>query len=388
MVKIFDDIARFGDEGAGYTEPHFPYLNRTGRVDLARVRALIEDWFGRYPRAHQAELRARLRSSNNETFDGAFFELYLHELLRRLSYELDVHPALGPDGRARPDFLARRGGEDRFYLEGRVARDESASKTAAQARVNEAYEALNRIESPDFFLSLEDHGSPATPVPKRFRVEVERFLRAQDYSRCVQLFRDGGFGALPVGRFEHHGWKVTYSPIPRKESARGEPGLRPIAVTGPAEVSRLDNVTALRTAVQRKAGKYGRLDLPLVVAVNVLGKRLSHYWIVEALLGSEYGTVRDGVATTARLPDGVWVGKGGPQHQRVSAVLVASSLGPWSVAQQAVSVYHNPWAYRPCVDDLTQLTHSVPSTDVTRVECQDGIAPHAIFSLPADWPGD
>lgn len=195
-MVIFDDVARSGDEGAGYTEPHFPYLNRTGRVDLARVRALIEDWFGRYPRAHQAELRARLRSSNNETFDGAFFELYLHELLRRLGYELDVHPALGPDRGARPDFLARRGGEDRFYLEGRVARDESASKTAAQARVNEAYEALNRMESPDFFLSLEDHGSPATPVPKRFRVEVERFLRAQDYSRCVHLFRDGGFGAL------------------------------------------------------------------------------------------------------------------------------------------------------------------------------------------------
>ena len=387
-MRIFDDVERVVDDGAAYAERHFPYLNRTGRDDLARVRALIEDWFERYPKAHQAELRARLRSSDNETFDGAFFELYLHELLVPLGYDLEIHPAIGSDGSARPDFLARRGRAGRFYLEARVAREESTSGAAAQARINQAYDALNRIESQDFFLHLEDHGSPATPVPKRFRVEVERFLKEQDYDRCVELFHEGGFAALPAERFEHEGWRVSYSPIPKKQSARGEPGVRPIAMTGPAEVYRLDNVSGLRAAVQRKAGRYGLPNRPLVIAVNALGKRLTHYWIVEALFGGEYGMMRDGMTTTARLPDGVWIGKGGPQHQRVSAVLVVSSLGPWSVAKQPVSVYHNPWAYRPCVSDLTELPRSIPTTDVTQIELRDGIEPHTMFGLPEDWPGD
>ena len=58
-----DDAIDRSDVGlAAYSEPHFAYLNRSGRQDVATIRKLLETWFARYPTVHQAELRARFRS--------------------------------------------------------------------------------------------------------------------------------------------------------------------------------------------------------------------------------------------------------------------------------------------------------------------------------------
>lgn len=387
-MNVFDDIARFGDEGAGYSEPHFPYLNRTGRTAGARVRELIEDWFTRYPQQHQAELRARLRSSDDETFDGAFFELYLYKLLRRLDYAVEVHPTAPAGASGRPDFLARRGGGAGFYLEARVARDESAAEAASKARINQAYDALDRLDSPDFFLDLEVDGTPSTPVPtRRLRAEVAAFLRGRDHDECIRVLQARGLDALPSATFAHEGWAITYTALP-KEHTRGEPGLRPIGIKRPRRWARVDHVSALRTAVRRKAGKYGDLGLPYVIAVNAVSQRLEDRHVAEALFGTESIVVDGGVARPDRVADGAWRGPQGPQHRSNSAMLVVSWLSPWTVAKQGVGLYHHPWAHRPCLEELSELPRAVPSKDGTQMQLFNGTAPHAIFGLPVDWPGD
>lgn len=387
-MNIFDDIPRSGDDGAGYSEPHFPYLNRTGRPAGARIREVIEDWFTRYPHEHQAELRARLRSSDDEAFDGALFELYVHELLRRLGYCVEVHPAAPTGASGRPDFLARRGGNAGFYLEARVARDESAADAASKARINQAYDALDRFESPDFFLDLEVDGAPSTPVPaRRLRAEVAAFVGGLNHEECVRALQAHGLEALPSATFSHEGWEITYTALP-KEHTRGEPGPRPIGIKRPRRWERVDHVSALRTAVRRKAGKYGDLGLPYVIAVNAVGQRLEDRHIAEALFGTESIVVDGGVARPDRVADGAWNGPQGPQHRSNSAVLVVSWLSPWTVAEQMVRVYHHPWAHRPCLEELSELPRAVPSKDGTMIQLVDGITPHSIFGLPEDWPGD
>lgn len=84
----------------------------------------------------------------------AFFELYVHELLLRLEYAVEVHP-LSPAGEAtHPDFLGFRRTEGGLFVEARVTMDQSEADAAAQARINQAYDALNRLDSPDFFLNI------------------------------------------------------------------------------------------------------------------------------------------------------------------------------------------------------------------------------------------
>jgi hypothetical protein len=225
-----------------------------------------------YPRQHRSELRARLRSSNDQTFDGAFFELYLHELLLLLGYALDVHAAVRSGDPGRPDFLAHRVDTEAFYLEARVAHDDSAAEAASKARVNQEYDTLDRPDSGDFYLDLEVDGAPSTPVPaRRLRAAVAAFLQSLDYDACVRVFKGRGVVALPSETFTHEGWAVTYTALP-KEHTRGE-AHRDQATAQVESSTSVDDVRTLRSAVQRHAAKYGDLGLPYVIAVHAIGQR-------------------------------------------------------------------------------------------------------------------
>jgi len=77
-MKLFDEIQRNSYESAMYAEPDFIYLNRSARDEFARIRDLLEDWFGHYPIPNQQELRSNFRSDIDHQHQGAFFELFLH----------------------------------------------------------------------------------------------------------------------------------------------------------------------------------------------------------------------------------------------------------------------------------------------------------------------
>src|SRR5271156_5201783 len=56
---------------------------------------------------------------------------------------------------------------------------------------------------------------------------------------------------------------------------------------------------------------------------------------------------RPSTRSPTRVPDGVWNGPNGPQCTRLSAVLAAERLTPWSRGQRGARFIENPWATRP-----------------------------------------
>lgn len=109
---------RIGNRAKAYGEPVFDYYNRSARRDVAVIREILEGWFTRFPGSAQADVRQRFRPQIERQHQGAFFELYLHELLTRLEYRIEAHPEV--DEPTHPDFLLRK--EDRrFYLEATIA---------------------------------------------------------------------------------------------------------------------------------------------------------------------------------------------------------------------------------------------------------------------------
>ena len=96
-ISVFDHGPRELPGGADYVVSHFDYLNSSARAEAAKVRAVVERMFDRYPAQMQEGLRRRLRSVDNNTHLGAFFELTLHDLLLRSgSRVLAVEPDLDP----------------------------------------------------------------------------------------------------------------------------------------------------------------------------------------------------------------------------------------------------------------------------------------------------
>jgi hypothetical protein len=77
---------------ASQTEPSFKYLNRCGRKWSVKVREVLEKWFKNYPDQHKTDLCRRFQSNNNSDFISSFFELYMHELLIKMHYAVEIHP--------------------------------------------------------------------------------------------------------------------------------------------------------------------------------------------------------------------------------------------------------------------------------------------------------
>jgi hypothetical protein len=373
-MSLFDDVERTDMNDALWGEPHFSYLNRSARPTFATIRATLDEWFRRVrvPLARQNALRQRFRSLNNNQHDSAFFELVLHEMLLRLGCTVVWEPAIG-DRSTRPDFLVQTPDGQHFYLEATVVTGKSAEEAAAEARMDEVYNA-NRLDSPNFFIGVRISGAPRSPVPAK---RIRGFLA----HRLAELDPDKANG-WPQWRFKHDGWIVDFFPIPKRAEARGRPGIRPLAMFYQTDV-KFDIVKHVRKAIRTKSSRYGQLDLPYLIAVNVL-EAFREKDVCNALFGEltyQFDTA-SGAISGRRLPNGVWSGQ---KHTRVSAVLIADDVHPYRAAQASVAIWHNPWAARPATGLLPLLTHYLPVND--QIQRQDGRTLGDLLNLPAGWPG-
>lgn len=391
-MRLFDNITRHYEGPALYAEPSFSYLNRSARPAATRIRQALDAWFARYPQSGQADLRGRFRSKDDRHHNSAFFELLLHELLTRMGCSVEIHPS-PPDSQItrHPEFLVQPSQGSCFYMEAILATAESEEESAARARMNEVYDALNRLDSPNFFIGLEIAGLPQSPPrAKRIRAFLKAQLNKLDLDEIAERWKSGGIKAVPHWRYEHEGWSITFYPIPKSPKLRGRSGARPIGMLG-HEPKFVDSSTPIRNAILAKAGRYGDLDLPYVIAVNALDEAsVDETDIMDALFGAEQYTVALGPTgvisypEVSRAPNGAWTSESGPRYTRVSAVLVAVRLSPWTVGSAAVWLIHNPWAQRPYSSPLTRLPQGTP--EAGRMNWHDGDSLHDVLGLPSGWP--
>jgi hypothetical protein len=322
-------------------------------------------------------------------FRSSVFELYLHELLMRLGYSIEVHRDSGSGKTGRPDFYAEAGRKYGTYLEAVLSTGMSDSERGAMMRENTVYDAINGIRSPDFSLLLAVRGSPeTTPPQRRLRVFLEEWLGRLDYLRLCEIYKRRGPAGMPRHTFSHQGWHIEFTPIPKAPDKRGRPGVRPIGVT--LTGVQLNNAKeAMHDSVKEKASRYGDLRAPFVVAVNSLVLGVDREDAVDALFGSQQMIVplesgEDPEIEWTRARDGIWVGKDRPQHTSMSAVLFVKGLTAWSLATPTPILYFNPWARYPLSGPIETLSVCRPYQG--KLKFSDGIHPRTLFDLPSNWP--
>jgi hypothetical protein len=319
---------------------------------------------------------------------SAFFELFVHELLLKLGLHPQIHPTLPLITTRHPDFLIGFHNNKSFYMEVVVVANMSEDESATRARMDVVYDAINRLDSPNFFIGMNIEGTPQTPPPTGpIRSFLSKNLDGLDPDKMMILL-ESGLDALPHWHYEYGDWKLDFYPIPKSPEARGKPGTRPIGLQF-YSLQFVDSRTAIRDALCTKAGRYGDLALPYVVAVNALDKSTDFTDIMEALFGKEKFLInlsrsKSSEPKMTRELDGVWTSKSGPRYTRLSAALVAIGLSPWNLPRANIRLYHNPWANLPYTSELTLLSQAIPVTG--RVEFQNGRSLSDIFDLPKNWP--
>jgi hypothetical protein len=384
-MQLFDEIDRTDAGPATHTEDSYTYYNRSARLEIVRIRALLQSWFDRYPVTEQEELAARFRSD----FDSAFFELFLHELLVRLGNEVIPHPTLDSEVATRPDF-GLRGVASAAYLEARVARDVSDEDRKKRKVLGIIYDQINRLPIPDYFLRIVDLEllSGNQPSVRRLGRELLVWINTLDYGALLRQQPDlRSLDELSTWTYADEAVRVEISASPVSESRRGASDHRPIGIY-PFESRWGGSEASLRRALERKGTKFGRLNSPFIIAVNSLSSwgfdRIDH---MQALFGTEQILVERGdpEPQMVRASNGFWYGPNGSQHTRVSGVLFCQ-VGPWNVHSANLCLYHNPWAQFEYEGELTRLPQAVPSNG--QITWSDGIDIGDLFELSPEWLGE
>ena len=388
-VRLFDYAARDFQGPADHAESSFHYLNRSGRTEAQHVRNVLERWFEDFPLSGKAELRSRFRSDDDRGHSGAFFELYCYTLLCHHDFAIEVHPTSDRDKSKKPDFLALLKDKRLFYMESTLAA-KSDIDNAAQARLDQVYDTLDRLDSPNFFVGVEIKNLPPhAPSGSNMRSFLDSQLRHLDPDEVSKVISEQGWDAVPHWTWNDNRWEIIFFPIPKSREGRNKPGVRPIG-SQTYGAAWIDSEKPLLHALKSKASCYGEFDCPYIIAVNVLDVFVSKDDVADVLFGKECFLLnpqtRD--AEAQRAQDGFWIGPEGTRNRRVSGVLVAFNLDAWSIARKTPTLWHNPWASCKIDTDLWKGPQMVPDMQHSWSTLKDGKPSWELLQLNPEWPED
>lgn len=366
--RLFSRRVRSDPAAHRPTETTFHFLDRAAGPVWDNIRALWDGWFGDLPEFARRDVGSRMRSGDDAQFQGAAWELYVHELFRRSGYSVEVHPG-HPGGRTRPDFLIRRD-ESELYVEC-LAITRSRAESIAARRSAHLIEELNAVDGARFWLDVDiDVWGSGTPPARTVRADVERWLTTLDPAAVQELLDSGGFQAVPELTLALDDWRVTIRPIPRPSHADrfGAIGIYPSFQAGSRR-------GALRRRLRAKMTELPA-DRPSIVAVM----------LQEPFVGPD--GLRNQLAS-ALAPRGVATDDDQtPVASRASGILGVADFHPWSVASRIPVL----WQFDDAIATLRLPVASIVRVDdparIERAPIPDApVAPTTFFGLPPDWPG-
>lgn len=383
-MQLFDNIKRSSTEPQRYGESDFSFLDRIGIEYFGAVRALLDAWFGKVPDIAQPNLRGRLKSGDERHFLGAFWELYLHELLDQLRHPVTIHPSLGGSA-SRPDFEVECEGGS-VFVEATVATISDA-EAAAKARLEQVYETINRLETSDFLIGLHAfEGSSSSPSVRTLIPKIEAWLSALNPDRVSAEYKEGR--PLPERRFTDSGWVLYVTAFPKREESRGA-AERPLGLTT-SGLSFVDNYSPMLRKLQKKAKDHRGTTRPFVIAMLCNRIAVGNSDVERALFGVEGANFRNGGSgvelETPVTGQGLWHGSSGPRNRHISAVVTCLKMEPEKVAWVEPVMWLNPWAKSPltCRHPLREVRFE---SSGALVVTEASVRIHDLLGVPVDWPG-
>ena len=389
VAALFDDKARNYAKPSLQAETTYSFYNRSSLEEFARCRLMLQRWVDRLPPAKQKDIVARMRHKGHgspreeQSFNGAFFELFLHEFLNGTGGDTVVEPKIG---HLTPDFGVTEAKLDGTHINYVVeATDINIMRgTDLDSHWNErhALDILDEIISPDFSLSVETAGILAT-TPRRWDLKrpFEELVRTANYDTVWAEAELYGYldHILPEATFQHDGWKVTGQLIPAPPEHRPRRGR--FISSGPAKVGSLDDIGKSKRRLYDKVKQCKGVD-NLIIAIR------SDDWldrIGEALFGRmayEITVSRDPTYAgplppprNVQKPDGFWFNTNGPQNENVIGVVAFYLLHPHCIDRATAVFYGNPYSGKPLPAWAKALTHAEYRDG--QVQIVDGIPPCA-----------
>lgn len=387
LMSLFDDIPRNLEGPSSHDEPQFRYLNQSNRPEASRIRGVLEEWYRHFPIKHKEALRKDFRSYVDKKHLSAIFELYLHELVLRLGCSVEVHPVL-LHTQKKPDFLVTEADQTQFYLEAKLVTGETDKDAGARARIYRVYDGINeRVQSNKYLIMIKVRRH-TVQTPRI--TEIASFIRTKlEHADYKYLLSQSSSARKVMWTWKENGWWIEISPLPNPKEARNQK-TSPIIGISSERATFSKGRESIRSAVVRKAGRYGALDLPYLIAINVCMHAIDIETVENALIGDpkyEVEITPEGLPGQGRWQrefNGAWTKHSGARYTRNSAVLFALRLNAWTAANASLRLFHHPLAKSPYNGVLCQVAQWRVHNN--QRELTEGLVPRKLFGLPMGWP--
>jgi hypothetical protein len=361
IVQLFEEFQRNDMEYRKPNERIYSFLNRSGHSEYEQTRRVLESWFGDIPEAYQKALRTSFCAGDRQHL-GAFFEIYCHALLKKQGFLVDLQQVVDQTYGNPIDFLVRAEDLPLFYLEATVASDSDKSFTSHE-QVNQLWKALNDLKGSSFQIILEIHHEASHLPFRKICNEIHQWLSTLDPNEASRTKDLLGPDSRPRCSWKQDGWHIDFIAIPRPLEERNQED-ETVLYTFSSHGKWSETQNSLSRKLDEKAKKYGTLQLPYIIAVDVLALDSMGRDLNEVFFGQDLMLIDpdSGAMTQTRSTfhpgrpsreNGFWIGQGGRlRNQQVSAVLLVDELMPWSFARKTPLLWHNPWAEKPLNFDI------------------------------------
>lgn len=344
-------------------------------------RELLNSWIDKYPEPDRAELIARFRSDPSQKFYETLPELVVHEAFSRRVHRIEYHPKIEGSG-TRPDFrLVSTDGQTIAFVEVTTigfAKDK-ISKSNQAAKITAAINTIKMPKGCFFSYRLIETGV-LSPGLKGLLSEICAWVHGNSERRSEAEARV----------FKISGWEIELTLHVTDSETAFE---RAIGMYG-TEARWIDPSTDLRRALERKGGRYGRLNAPYLIAVADCKGELawgtrSYDEVVQALFGDvvyqyrlneENGGFRRGRNGFFGYPES-------PKRSHVSSILILPQPDIWGLRNPNHQPFliKNPWAIRPLPPGLLPVP-GVELVQGTEFEPVEGEPFADLIGLPEIWP--
>jgi hypothetical protein len=299
------------------------------------LRQIMNSWFEEYNQEIQDfskvnDLKARFRSKKDPQHLEAFFELYLFILLKRLGFHVITEPII-PGYSTKPDFLAtcHKTGKQ-FYLEATTVTEGNINFKRDKAILLVADKINKNIPCSIYAINLDWYGECFEHnINKEVIKKIENWVRDVNVINPIEFsFKDWFLRLTAI--------KVS-SPIQRIVAKIGNIKVQSLSHKTDINIdafaeNRMDATSRIQNAILGKSKKYGKLDKPYIIAINVHSYFFNRIDLFEALLGREVvHFYENGTITEDRLEDGIWQKNKETISTFVNGVLSFFNLTPWTM---------------------------------------------------------
>lgn len=373
ILKLFDEFIRTDDTPIKHNETIFAFYNRNAWETSENIRNLINEWYDKYP----ANEKDELKSSFYKSFNSSFYELFLNQFFKKLGFSVKSHPKLD-NINTKPDFYIKNDYMG-FYLEARDVEDVTKQEKSKENFKHQFEDLLNKTNSPNFFFLIKEvyFKSHLQPSYKKIIEEIESQISKFDPDTIKEIH--------PIIKYEDDKLLLEMELIPKLPHARNK-GQRPIGVL-PIQGKFTETADALKSALKKKASKYGKLNQPFIISLNYTSMWGVQYDDIEEAL---FGTLHYVTSNTnfnegsyIRSKNGFYYGPKGPQNTRVSAVMI-TNVFPSNLNDAEYWIYINPFSEHNINFDRLGLKYS--KLDNNRITTIEGKKIKEILSITDTWP--